>query len=363
MKIKNLFYSFLLVCLALLVCGGATVPALQFQAQAAQLRVAGNNDGKLKGEELFDKDGHYNFRKDDLIAAVESGKVFNFFGYDWRVVFVNEDQNVATFWMADPYTGAIFNETTWAGDGLYHDLTDGVVTTNIWSNGYTNTDWQDEDTVKKLGRSAINKFLESESERIIYDEKYAKYKDRVVKGSVIGTNEVATTSVVERLAYSNTDINNVTIQPATSELTAKYGLGTESILWLPSVVELVQNWQVKEEFLKWTDNTNNAGRAWLRTPDKEESNYAMCISNDAKTENAEEKPYQNCFVFRPVKQVAGVRPAIHLNIKDIDTVVYVNNKWFNEDWMKALFIGVCVVGVVGIGIVTFAVIAKARNKA
>ena len=54
MKIKNLFYSFLLVCLALLVCGGATVPALQFQAQAAQLRVAGNNDGKLKGEELFE---------------------------------------------------------------------------------------------------------------------------------------------------------------------------------------------------------------------------------------------------------------------------------------------------------------------
>ena len=125
----------------------------------------------------------------------------------------------------------------------------------------------------------------------------------------------------------------------------------------------VQNWQVKEEFLKWTDNTNNAGRAWLRTPDKEESNYAMCISNDAKIENAEEKPYQNCFVFRPVKQVAGVRPAIHLNIKDIDTVVYVNNKWFNEDWMKALFLGVCVVGVVGIGIVTFAVIAKARKKA
>ncbi len=364
MKIKNLFYSFLLVCLALFVCGCATVPALQFQAQAKQVLTASNNDGKLKGDALFDEAGNYNFRKDDLIAAVTSGKVFNFFGYDWRVVFVNEDQNVATFYMADPYTGAIFNETTWAGDGKHHDIVDGVITTNIWSNGYTNTDWQSDDGVVKLGRSAVNKFLESESEKMLNNKDYAKYKDKVVRGSVIGTNEVQTTMTVAQLAYSKSDINNVTVESATSKLTAKYGLGTDAVLWLPSIVELISTWKVKENFLKWTDNTNNAGRAWLRTPDSQESHYVMCISNDrVSEEGVEEKPYENCFVYRPVKQMAGVRPAIHLNIKDIDTVVYVNNKWFNEDWMKALFIGVCVVGVVGIGIVTFAVIAKARKKA
>ena len=36
--------------------------------------------------------------------AIQNGQVFNFFGHDWRIVFVNETESVATFWMADPYT-------------------------------------------------------------------------------------------------------------------------------------------------------------------------------------------------------------------------------------------------------------------
>ena len=41
MKIKKLLLSICMFCLAVLVMGGATVPAMQFGAQAMSLRTAG----------------------------------------------------------------------------------------------------------------------------------------------------------------------------------------------------------------------------------------------------------------------------------------------------------------------------------
>ncbi len=68
-----------------------------------------------------------------------------------------------------------------------------------------------------------------------------------------------------------------------------------------------------------------------------------------------------------------VRPAIHMSIENIDDEYQahldaVNNGgkggWFNDDWLKALFIVVCILGLVGVGLVIIAVILKARkNKA
>ena len=357
MKIKNLFCSMLLICLALLLCCGATVPALQFQAQAKQVMTANNNDGKLKGDDLFNENGVYNFRKDDLIAAVESGKVFNFFGFDWRVVFVNEDQNVATFWMADPYTNSIFNKTSSSKNGVALDGT------NIWANGYSNTTWESGEDTIMLGCSEINKFLQNESDRIINDKAFAKYKDKVVKGGVIGTNEVKERHTIPVLAYSESSLEDITPRDtATNELTAKYGLGTDSVLWLPSIAELVSNWALHEDILQWIDTTNNNGYAWLRTPDLEKNSaYALCVCASREYSTGTIVDY---FTRKHIGETAGVRPAIHMNIKDIDTVISTESEsaWFNEDWMKVLFIGVCVLGIIGIGFVTLAVIVKSRQK-
>ncbi|MBQ7973675.1 MAG: hypothetical protein IJ295_01815 [Clostridia bacterium] len=58
----------------------------------------------------------------------------------------------------------------------------------------------------------------------------------------------------------------------------------------------------------------------------------------------------------------GVRPAIHLNIGELDPIASAVDSWFNEDWLKVLFIVVCVLGIIGVALVTTAVIVKSRQK-
>ncbi len=352
MKIKNLFCSILMVCLAALVFCGASVPALQFHAQAMTVRTASNGNGNLSGKLLFDADGNYTVTQDDLAKAVKSGEVFQFFGYDWRVVFVNKDQKVATFWMTDPYTTSVFNMTSSAQNGV---ATNG---SNIWANGYTNTIWKSSTGDVSIGQSKIKSFLTTEAENILNNGAYDKYKNKIVKGAVIGTNEEATQMTVEKLSYSVDNINDVTQKnEVTNELVAEYGLGTDAILWLPSADELVNKWKLHENVLQWTDNTNNNGRAWLRSPDYEDSEYAMCICS--KADEAADK-IDDYFALKAIKQEAGVRPAIHLNIGEICPESD-GNAWFNGDWIKILFIVVCVLGIVGVALVTTAVIIKSRQ--
>ena len=93
---------------------------------------------------------------DYLKTALTDGQVFNFFGHDWRLVFLNEKQNVATFWMADPFTGSTYNETTRSGTKLIVNE-DG--STNIWANGYTNSVWKSENGDVLMNQSKVRELL------------------------------------------------------------------------------------------------------------------------------------------------------------------------------------------------------------
>ena len=363
MKIKKLLLSICMFCLAVLVMGGATVPAMQFGAQAMSLRTAGEYNALLEPKALFDSKGNYNVDMDYLKTSLVDGQVFKFFGYDWRLVFINEKQNVATFWMVDPFTpeayqdedeftGVIFNKTKESANLI---LDDG---SNIWSNGYTNSVWKTKEGDVNLGQSSIRELLITEAENIIDKKAYAKYKNKVVAGYVDGSNELASEQYV-KLAFSKDNINNVT-SDGTNELVSQYGLSDVDRLWLPSVNELVKLWKVSENILQWTNTTNNNGRAWLRNPALEQNSVygtCVCYSKESDTDGI-----QDLFTAKPLKQEAGVRPAIHLDITDLTAVKDGKGGWFNEDWLKTLFIVVCVLGIVGIGLVITAVVLKSRQK-
>lgn len=365
MKKINLFISALMICLAILVAGGATVPAMQFQAQAAALRTASNSNGDLKGIELFDSEGRYAVNQ----AALTSDKVFQFFGYDWRVVYVNEAEKVATFWMADPFAKSAFNSNSRSAEGI---LKDGG---NIWLNGYSENVWDNEDNANggklNLGESEIRKFLATEASRILNDEAYAKYQDKVKAGYVSGSNEDNTKAkhTIPHLAFSKNNPEQVEEKKdLTNELTAYWYLNENDRLWLPSIDEIKNIWKLSESnILGWTETTIST-RAWLRTPDYQqpgESQYVMAVCSGKGTENY--------FVYHATGDEIGVRPAIHLNIENIEAEYQAHldaadkgskGSWFDEDWLKALFIVVCIIGLVGVALVIIAVIMKARkNKA
>ena len=355
MKIKKLLLSVCMVCLALLVFGGATVPAMQFSAQALVVRAA-SDYSTLEPKELFNKKGNYTVDMDYLKSSLANGQVFSFFGYEWRVVFINETENVATFWMKDPYTKATFDRTTASGHGLFVEE-DGD--TNIWANGYSGTIWKSQKGDVLIEQSQIREFLFEEADRIINKKAYAKYKNKVVAGAVNGTNETVTEKQIAKLAFSETSIEHYTKQAlVTNELTAKYGLDKDR-LWLPSLIELTTMWNVHENILQW-GKTTNGDRAWLRTPDIEESQDAVFVRSIVAEEDKTGK-IDDFFGTEITEREYGVRPAIHLNISEL-TESGSANGWFNEDWLKTLFIVVCVLGIVGIVLVITAVVLKSRQK-
>ena len=369
MKKINLFLSALMICLALLVAGGATVPALQFSAQTLGIRTASNTDGKLSGKPLFDDEGRYAVSLNDLKKI---GGTFQFFDHDWRVVYVNESENVATFWMADPYARTQFNTVEKSYDGIAKDGS------NIWANGYTKTVWTGNNTETELKKeSDIRTFLRAESKDMITNSKY-KYKNKVHYGYVEGTNEGKNAyETINVMAWAVDSTSNVTEYKnedgslkTTNEIKAYYGFtDDEPALWLPSVDEIMNIWDLHSNEIAWTESTTS-NRAWLRTPDlgnrekaqPSESCYAMTVRFDAK----------NGFNYKEddIKVSLGVRPAIHLDITKIaeeyqeylENAGNGNGDWFNDTWLKVLFIVVCVLGLVGVGLVIVAVIAKSRQN-
>lgn len=364
MKIKKLLLSVCMICLALLVLAGATVPAMQFRAQAMAVRATSDNNIYLQPKELFNGKGNYTVDLEYLKNAIQNGQVFNFFGHDWRIVFVNETESVATFWMADPYTpnaykdqdefdGVIFNKTTQSAIGI---LKDG---SNIWTNGYSGSVWTSNEGDVVIAQSQIRTLLNNEASAMIDNKAYAKYKNKVVAGYVNGTNEQAIEKAIAQLAYSEDNLNQVEGVLGTSNLVAKYGLDQNDRLWLPSVNELTAKWNVSREVIKWINTTNNQGRAWLRSPDVSESQFAVCVCAE---EVGTTGKIDDLFVAKKIKQKAGVRPAIHLNISELTETATNNGGWFNEDWLKVLFIVVCVLGIVGVGLVITAVVIKSRQK-
>lgn len=355
MKIKKLLLSVCMICLALLVLAGATVPAMQFRAQAMAVRATSDNNIYLQPKELFNGKGNYTVDLEYLKNAIQNGQVFNFFGHDWRIVFVNETESVATFWMADPYTKSIFDETTASGHGLFVEE-DGD--TNIWANGYNGTLWASEKGDVLIGQSQIREFLFEEAGNMLDNKSYAKYKNKVVAGYVNGTNEQSTEKSIARLSFSETSPEYYRTQDSiTNELIAKYGLDNDR-LWLPSLNELTKIWNVQENILQWT-KTTNGHRAWLRTPDIAESQDAVFVASIREGETGK---IDDFFGTEITSREYGVRPAIHLNISELTETATNNGGWFNEDWLKVLFIVVCVLGIVGVGLVITAVVIKSRQK-
>lgn len=367
MKKLKLFVSALMIALAVLVIGGATVPALQFQAQTMALNAASAASGSTQ---LFDAAGRYSVSYQDLLNALSTGETFEFFGYEWHVVYVSEG-GYATFWMATPFDKTVFNATTRSGNGIYLDGS------NIWLNGYAGTTWQSDTytagALKALGQSEIRSYLHKAADDIINNKKYRDYKNKVTPGYVAGHNEANAdaSKKIKYLSYSRSSLNNVTeLRDGVDMLTAQYYLTEKDYMWLPSKQEIVDIWGLHANMIQWTETTKS-DRAWLRTPDIDNSEYAMAVCAYTDKNNPALDDY---FVTKAVKQEAGVRPAIHLNISAIedeyqDHLANPNKKgssddWFNTAWLKALFLVVCVLGLVGIGLVIIAVIVKSRqNKA
>ncbi len=353
MKKINLFLSVLVFALALLVIGGATVaPAMQLQAVRVNAATAESN---LTGTLLFDGKGRYTVPNQEL----KFGSVYQFFGHDWYLVCKNG--STATFWMVEPYTKTYFNATASSFADDYHNH-DG---SNIWANGYTSTAWEKaSNEVIDLKESHIREFLRSEAASMIDNKAYAKYKDKVVAGYVMGNNLAKNdaNTAVEHLYVSLSALDNV--HPVdNNELTAFYNLNDDR-LWLPAIAEL-RNWNIiadstldvlEPNILYWNNTTIN-NRAWLRSPDNVHSDYAYVVNVTA----------EEAFKRYHIANEAGVRPAIHLDIEKIDEEYadYLANPakggWWSDDWLKALFMTICIIGTIGIILVISAVVAKARR--
>lgn len=368
MKKKNVFYTFIFICLAMMV---AVASVLGFSAQVQPIRLAAANNSTS----LFDSKGNYVVSR----TAITKGRIFNFFGYDWRVVYVNGD--VATFWMVDPYTTHAFNTQTVAGD-------QSALPNNLWRNGYTSS------VAGSLNQeSDIRAFLREEAKRIIDNKAYQAYKDKVMPGYQDGSNldnsnayktitydetvDIPTgredgKTVKGGVYYANSGTSN--FYPAGKEysMSVDYGLSIDNMedrLWLPAVEEVMDGglWGLDATSRNWHD-TSVANLAWLRTADKQCNFRAWAVAyNPALSSTG--------FKIAAVDQIKngeytfGVRPAIHMNIASASPTVGNGNNngnnggWFTDDMMKVFFIIICVLGVIGIVLVVIAVVHKTRaNK-
>ena len=384
MKKINLICSILVIALAMLIVSGATMaPVAQLQTSSLKVAAADNS----RGTEMFDSEGRYAVGRESLTV----GSVYNFFGYDWYLVQVNDESKAATFWMVDPFAKTYFNKVSYSNNS---GPIDGEHS-NIWSNGYTNLAWKKTNgEISNLGESHVRTFLHEASNTIINNATYAKYKNKVKKGYVDGNNQAQNDNVanfaIDNLSYAHDSTEHYQLKSITSpeELTADFRLGVVDSLWLPSVRDLML-WGIvnnnegvfefvenKRSLLGWSDTTNGS-YSWLRTADGEYSDSVFVVS--ARMEDSTYLRYQ-----RVNDENVGVRPAIHLDITNIaseyqahldslqsgngnnagNTNNPVNNifGWIGDDWMKALFMTVCIFGVIGVSLVIIAVIARARRN-
>lgn len=390
MKKINLICSILVIALAMLIVSGATMaPVAQLQASTLKVAAADNS----RGTEMFDSEGRYAVGRESLTV----GSVYNFFGYDWYLVQVNDESKAATFWMVDPFAKTYFNKVSYSNNS---GPIDGEHS-NIWSNGYTNLAWKKTNgKISNLGESHVRAFLHQKFDEINNNAAYAKYKNKVKKGYVEGNNQINSQDVasfaIDNLSYAHDSIEHYQRKSITSpeELIAYLYLESNDGLWLPSVRDLML-WGIvnynegvfefvenKRSLLGWSDTTNGS-YSWLRTADKEFSDSVFAVS--ARMEYSAKFNQTSYLHYFPINdENVGVRPAIHLDITNIaseyqahldslqsgngnnagNTNNPVNNifGWIGDDWMKALFMTVCIFGVIGVSLVIIAVIARARRN-
>lgn len=358
MKKGNLFLTLVFVALAVMVGVGSMFTTF-VQAQDLALAVAAT-DGATK---LFDDKGNFAVERNTLNNS--KGQVFNFFGQDWYLVNVNDESEVATFWMVEPYGNQtyIFDRPAESGKTEGELFESGAT---IWRNGYTNTVWNN----KNLGESQLRASLREIAKQIIDGASYKNYKDRVVSGMVSGSN--ANGDADGSFADGKNTIANVycakenptsldRITTSKQNMIAEEALGADDRLWVPSVAEIRDGglWGLTDTQRHW-DRTTVAKLAWLRTPDTADSYKASLVGYSAAMEIEGVTGTQSLF-SDAINKAHGVRPAVHLNLRNYNGDEGNKGGWFTDDMMKVFFIIICVLGVIGVILVIIAVVAKARR--
>ncbi len=360
MKKRNLFLTLTFIALAVLV-GLGSMCATFAQAQGVALQVAAASEST----KLFNDQGNYAVERNTLNNS--KGKVFNFFGYDWYLVNINNEAEVATFWMVNPYGSDqsyryVFNKPTQSATTDTDLFWEGKT---LWGNGYTDTIWNND---VHLGNSNLKNEMHQIAAQIIDNNSYKNYKNKVVAGYVAGSNmenqeQNAKMSIshVYHAEQGTTTLYEVT-SPAQT-MVADYTLGADDRLWLPSTEEVRDSgyWKLnntqRNYQIRTVDNV-----CWLRTPVDNDSSMAQLIGCAPTITDAGVTATQAQSFFKTnVDQAHGVRPAIHLSLKDYGDGNGSKGGWFTDDMMKVFFIIICVLGIIGVILVIIAVVAKARR--
>ena len=332
------------------------------QAQNVALQVAAAG-GSTK---LFNSNGSYAVERNTLNNS--KGQIFNFFGYDWYLVNINDSEEVATFWMVEPYGSNssyryAFNSQIESGTTDSNLFNEGKT---LWRNGYSNSVWENKDLT--LGESQIRATMRDIAKAIIDNSSYKNYKNKVVAGYVEGSNmdnKDAKQPIGKGGVYCSVERTTSLDRIVTPDqsMTAYYTLDSTDRLWLPATEEVRNNgfWRLSNEVRNWQRTTVDSV-VWLRSAVNDHSAMAQLVgySTTINNENGLVATQEQSFFKHYVDQKHGVRPAIHLSLKNYGEGNG-NGGWFTDDMMKVFFIIICVLGIIGVILVIIAVVAKARR--
>lgn len=358
MKKNRIIYSLLFIAMAItMFCGSigsACVQGLTLAAQAASTT-----------KELFNDEGKFAIARTELLQ----GAKFKFFDHVWRVVYVNNEADVVTFWLDEPLQGVTkaFNNANGESAAIWSEET-------TWVNGYTSAKIKDTDVT--FDESEIRAYLRELAVTMI-DESNAKYASRVVPGYVEGSNwdNNKASSEVTPLTWRQESPEGITTgklgeQDAT--LIADYNLTSDDRLWLPCEKEVMDEgvWNLTNNDRNW-NVTTTANAVWLRNPNAQTATDPlnqgshMGVLVGYLTDNSGYYQSQSFFADN-INKAYGVRPAIHLSLRNFDGISPEgdNNDNVWDHVMEVFFIVVCVLGIIGVVLVIIAVVMKARkNKA
>lgn len=361
MKKNRIICSLLFIAMAVtMFCGSIGSACVQGMTLAAQ--AASNT------KELFNDEGKFAIARTELIQ----GAKFKFFDHVWRVVYVNNEADVATFWLDEPLQGVTkaFNNANGESAAEWSNET-------TWVSGYTSAKIKDTEVI--FGESEIRAYLRELATEMI-DNSNAKYASRVVPGYVEGSNwdNNKASSEITPLTWrqeSPTGITTGKINDKDATLIADYNLTSDDRLWLPCEKEVMNDgvWNLTNTDRNW-NLTTTANAVWLRNPkaqpvpenvtDDNKKYYGshMGVLVGYLTDNSGYYQSQSFFADSINKEY-GVRPAIHLSLRNFDGVSPEEtgvSPW--DGVMQIFFIVVCVLGIIGVVLVIIAVVMKARKN-
>ncbi len=249
------------------------------------------------GQSLFNAEGAFIVNKSDI----QIGELYNFFGYDWKVV--QSQSNTITFWMSSPYKNTAFN----IGNNIYGDA--GVDT--IWSNGYSKAIYKGEE------------IAESNLKQVLSQDITNYFSTQPGWDKVIPVSDSRGVTNVTTVYYRDTAADRYKDDYGTT-LSSYFSIEDE-MLWIPSMTQVKDGgtWGFTESngnsFRNWTD-TSISNAAWLRTPTLY-SHKAILVGNNkvpgGNFVDAEGKELINdqSLFTNYITEEYGIRPAVTLAIK------------------------------------------------